>query len=348
MESSLTIAGTSVLPGERKDIEIPVASLYMHTQVTLPVKVIRGKSPGPRLFISAAIHGDEILGVEIIRRLNTMAALKKLRGDLILVPVVNVYGFINQSRYLPDRRDLNRCFPGSKKGSLAARLAKLFMEEIVKPSTHGIDLHTGAKNRSNLPQIRVCLNHDETKRLAEAFGAPVIMDSDLRDGSLRQAVYELGRPILLYEAGEALRFDEVSIRAGVQGVLSVMRALDMIKPTRRNTPKLEPFIARSSVWVRANASGILRINAALGARVQKGECLGVISDPFGEIETEVLASESGIIIGRSNLPLVIQGEAIFHIATFDKPRSAKHALEAFQSELDPEMVEGPSGEPAIV
>lgn len=347
MNSTLNIANTSILPGERKDLEIPLASLYMHTQVTLPVKVIRGKRSGPRLFVSAAIHGDEILGVEIIRRLSTVAALKRLHGDLILVPVVNVYGFINHSRYLPDRRDLNRCFPGSPKGSLAARLAHLFMEQIVKPSTHGIDLHTGARNRSNLPQIRACLDHGETKELAEAFGTPVIINADLRDGSLRQAVYELNRPILLYEAGEALRFDEVSIRAGVHGVLSVMRALGMIKLIRQNAKRL-PFMARSSLWVRANASGIFRMNAALGARVKKGEVLGVIGDPFGENKTELLAPITGLIIGRSNLPLVIQGEAVFHIATFDKPKSAASAFELYQSELAPEAGEGPSGEPPIV
>ncbi|MCW8901464.1 MAG: succinylglutamate desuccinylase/aspartoacylase family protein, partial [Gammaproteobacteria bacterium] len=214
---TLVINDITIKPGTRMTIDLPAARLYTHAPMSIPVHVVSGKTTGPRLFLSAAIHGDEINGIEIIRRLLKLPALKRLQGTLIAVPMVNVHGIINHSRYLPDRRDLNRSFPGSEKGPLALRLANLFMKEIVEQSTHGIDLHTGAIHRSNLPQIRANLDNDETEKLARAFDVPVIISSNLRDGSLREAAAEFGIPMLLYEAGEALRFDEVAIRAGVKG-----------------------------------------------------------------------------------------------------------------------------------
>jgi hypothetical protein len=228
MSRILKIAGKKIAEGQRRSLNIPVARLYTHTEMTMPVHVLRGKKDGPCLFVCAAIHGDEIIGVEIIRRLLKLKILQRLRGTLIAVPVVNVYGFINHTRYLPDRRDLNRFFPGSTKGSLTSRLANIFMEEIVANSTHGIDLHAGSHHRINLPHIRACLDNPETEKLAAAFGSPVILNSNLRDGSLRQAGVEAGIPMLLYEAGEALRFDEFGIRVGVKGVLAVMRSLGML------------------------------------------------------------------------------------------------------------------------
>jgi len=228
MSNILTIAGQEIEAGQRRSINIPVARLYTHTEMSMPVHVLRGKKDGPRMFVSAAIHGDEIIGVEIIRRLLKLKILQRLRGTLIAVPVVNVYGFINHTRYLPDRRDLNRFFPGSQKGSLTSRLAEIFMAEIVANCTLGIDLHAGYHHRINLPHIRACLGNAETEKLAFAFGAPVILNADLRDGSLRQAAEEKGMPMLLYESGEALRFDEFAVRAGVKGVLAVMRAIGML------------------------------------------------------------------------------------------------------------------------
>ena len=174
---SVTINGVTVTRGTRTTIDLPAGRLYTHTPMTIPVHVVSGKHAGPVLFISAAIHGDEINGVEIIRRLLKSSSLKRLRGTIIAVPIVNVHGLINHSRYLPDRRDLNRSFPGSDKGSLAARLAHLFMKEIVAQSTHGIDLHTGALHRTNLPQIRANLDDPETDKLARAFDVPVIISS---------------------------------------------------------------------------------------------------------------------------------------------------------------------------
>lgn len=332
---SFCISGREVPPGRRLAVDLALPRLYTHTAVAMPLYVVNGRRPGPRLFVCAALHGDEINGVEIIRRLLGSAVLRELRGVLIAVPVVNVYGFVSKSRYLPDRRDLNRSFPGSERGSLAARIARLLMEEVVEKSSHGLDLHTGALHRDNLPQIRACIDqHPTTERLARSFGAPVIINANVRDGSLRQAVTERGIPMLLYEAGEALRFDEVGIRAGVRGIVGVMREIGMLKPRARARPLHEPFIARSTRWVRAPQSGILRTVISLGASVGEGQRLGVVADPFGEREEDVLATDAGLVIGRATIPLVNEGDALFHIARIEDPGPAAEAVEAFQASFD--------------
>jgi predicted deacylase len=340
----LKIGEVEVKAGESVTIDLPMASLYSHAPMSLPVQVIRGRRDGPSLFVSAALHGDEINGVEIIRRVLRLPLLKKLRGTLIAIPIVNVYGFVSRSRYLPDRRDLNRSFPGSDRGSMAARLAELFLTEIVDKCDYGIDLHTGAVHRDNLPQIRANLDDPETSRIAHAFHVPVLLNSNIRDGSLREVAAERGIPVLLYEAGEALRFDERSIRAGVKGIIGVMRVLGMLPAASRARKPAEPLVARASTWVRAGRSGILRMTSALGARVRRNEIIGVIADPFGQQELEVSANASGIIIGRTNLPLVNEGEAIFHIARFESAKVAEDTVEAFQADeipVDPVLEEEP-------
>lgn len=347
MPPVMRIGNKEIVPGERVTVDLPLPKLYTHTELTMPVRIVSGRRSGPRLFISAALHGDEINGVEIIRRVLRVPLVNKLRGVLVAIPVVNVYGFIDRSRYLPDRRDLNRSFPGSLKGSLAARLANLFMEEIVKKCTHGIDFHTGANNRSNLPQIRAVLDDPETCRLAHAFGVPMMLNADIRDGSLRQAVREIGLPVLVYEGGEPLRFDEMAIRAGVKGVLNVMRSLKMLPAQANSHPSGRTLVARASLWVRAPASGIFRSNCGLGEKIGKNALLGWIGDPFGENEIEVYAPFPGLIIGRTNLPLVNEGDPLYHVASFHRPTSAAAALAAFRTELDPDH-NLPGGEPPII
>jgi len=340
----IDIDGMHVDAGTRATLELPIASLYSHAPMNLPLQVICGKRQGPRLFVSAAIHGDEINGVEIIRRLLRLPLLNRLRGTLIAVPIVNVYGFVNRSRYLPDRRDLNRSFPGSEGGSMAARLAHKFLGSIVANSDYGIDLHTGAVHRENLPQVRANLDDEETARLAGAFHVPVILNSDVRDGSLREVAAEHGIPMLLYEGGEALRFDEHSIRAGLKGIVSVLRLLEMLPRSSRAGAPAAPVVARTSSWVRAGRSGILRVTAALGTRVRRGDVIGVIADPFGAQELEVTSNVGGIIIGRHNLPLVNEGEALFHIARFESVQQAESVVEAFQADdlpIHPAMEEEP-------
>lgn len=330
-EQNIEIAGETIAPGSRRTLRLPVADLYTHTELDMTVQVVHGKKPGPTLFVCAALHGDELNGVEIIRRLLLQRSLRKLHGTLLAVPIVNVHGFLNLSRYLPDRRDLNRSFPGSKTGSLAGRLAHTFASKIVAKADCGIDLHTGAIHRSNLPQIRAHLKNPKTRKLAETFGAPVIIDTGIRDGSLREYADAAGIPMLLYEAGEALRFHEVGIRAGLRGILNVMRALGMLPDAKPPKNLVTPVIANSRAWVRAPASGIVRSPVKLGVRIDSGERLAVISDPFGERETELLAPEGGVIVGRHNLPLVHEGEALFHIASFSSVALAQDTVEEFQT-----------------
>ncbi len=315
----LTIGEFDILPGEQRKIELPVAKLYTDANVSLPVHIIRGKKPGPTIFISAAVHGDELNGIEIIRRLINEKKFKISKGTVIAVPMVNVYGVVNQSRYMPDRRDLNRCFPGSAKGSLAARVAYIFLNEIVKHCDYGIDLHTGAIHRSNLPQIRADMSDPETKELANIFGVPVILNSNLVDGSLRESAVKSETKILLYEAGEALRFDEFSIRAGMKGILNILKHLGMTRKSALTKRKKQtPFIANGSQWARANASGIVHNLVQLGDQITKGQVLAEIGSPYGEVIDSVKASRSGILIGKQNIPLVQEGEAMFHIAYFSE------------------------------
>lgn len=327
------IGGELIKPGEHKRLQLQMPPLYTDTSMGIPVFVQHGKRPGPTLFVSAAIHGDELNGIEIVSRLIKTRAIKSLRGTLIAIPMVNVYGVLNQSRYLPDRRDLNRCFPGSKKGSLAGRIARLFLDEIVSKCDYGIDLHTGAIHRSNLPQIRANLDDPVTLEMAEAFGVPVLLNADIRDGSLRQAAADEGAKVLLYEAGEALRYDEFSIVAGVKGILKVMRNVGMLNKTKSLGHRIKPFVARQSGWVRANESGFVVHKAQLGDHVSKGDVLAVISNPFGELLGTIDSPATGVVIGKQNIPLAQEGEAIYHIAYFKKPDQVAEHVELLQDNL---------------
>jgi len=337
MQDVFHLGGVEVSAGTRVAIDLPITDLSTHTPITMPVVVIHGRRKGPQLFVCAALHGDEINGVEIIRRLLQLSALRRLRGTLVAVPVVNVLGFLSQSRYLPDRRDLNRSFPGSPKGSLASRLARLFIEEVVSRSTHGIDLHTGAIHRDNFPQIRGNLDDPETDRMARAFGVPVVINTSFREGSLREAAAKQEVPVIVYEAGEALRFHEPSVRAGVNGVVTVMRTLGML-PAKRNPQKERaPLIIRSSKWVRAPHSGLLRTVSPLGGQVKTDDVLGVIADPFGQNEVEVRAPTDGIVIGKTNLPLVHEGDGLFHVARHEGKQVVARSLDEFDPEAAYEL-----------
>lgn len=325
---SFHISGTDIPKGSITDLNIELPKLY-NLPTSIPIHILRGKKDGPIVFISAAIHGDELNGIEIIRRVKKLRVLKKLKGTLILVPVVNVYGLNTLSRYLPDRRDLNRSFPGHTKGSLAARIAKIFFDEIVKKCDYGIDLHTAAVHRSNLPQIRTNITNEETLELAKHFEAPVILHSEIRDNSLRAEAQAIGIPILLYEAGEALRFDDTSIKIGVKGVVNVLRRLEMLPKAIKKRPK-NPLIFKESKWLRAAESGMLRTIKKLGDSVVTGETIAFIDEPLGDNSFEIKAIFDGIIIGKIQLPLVQEGDAVFHIAQFDNLEAAEDKIEYFQ------------------
>lgn len=318
---NFTMAGVRIAKGERKQLTLTVAKLYDFTDMKMPVVVQRGLKDGPVLFVSSAIHGDEINGLDIVRRLLKHKALENLRGTLIAIPIVNVFGFNDKSRYLPDRRDLNRSFPGEENGSLASQIAYMFRTEIVEKCTHGIDLHTGAIHRRNLPQIRADFSLSENLQLARNFGVPVILNASPRDGSLREMVSEKKIPMLLYEAGTALRFDHNASIIGVNGVLNVMHAIGMLDEPPNGGLITEPLVAQSSRWVRAPISGIFITVKHLGDHVSRGDRLGFITNPFGDHETDILAPADGLIIGNSILPLANEGDALFHLATLggEKP-----------------------------
>ncbi|MFT5484291.1 MAG: putative deacylase [Halieaceae bacterium] len=336
-DTVLVIGGTSISPGERREISIPIASMYTNDDMSISLQVIRGKKPGPTLFVSAAIHGDEIMGVEITRRLLRHKSLKYIHGTLIVIPIVNVHGFLTHSRYLPDGRDLNRSFPGSSKGSLTGRLAHTFIQEVISKCTHGIDLHTGARHRSNFPQIRADLDNKETLAMTEAFGSPLAIDSKIRDGSLRACAADNGVSVILYEAGEALRFEEMYIRAGLNGIVNVMRQIGMLRKSRSKKPKAPPIISHKTSWVRAPESGILRTLVPLGAKVTTGQVLAFVADPLGNTETALVAPNDGVVIGRTNLPLVYEGDAIFHIAEYGRKVAAvEKQVEQFQEDHQPD------------
>ena len=334
MQQTIRMGEARIKPGGRTTVHMPVARLYTHTAMSMPVHVIHGRKDGPRLFVSGAIHGDEIIGTEIIRRLMKLQRIRRLRGTLIAVPVVNVYAFLQNSRYSPDRRDLNRFFPGSESGSLTSQLAHTFMEKVIKGCDFGIDLHAGSNHRANLPQIRAAIQDPKTLELAKAFQVPVIIDSPPREGSLREALLESGTPCLLYEAGEALRFSELAIRAGVRGVLSVMEELGMLRAAPRRKPPINSLIVNSTSWARAPASGLLQMTIPLGNEIAKGSRAGIIADPFGAHETEILAPVSGIVIGGLKLPLVHQGDAVIHIARLKHLQVIEPLIEEFQEEIN--------------
>lgn len=312
-DNIIEIAKETIAPGQLRRFELPVSRLATKTLVSLPITVVNGIEPGHTLWLSGAIHGDELNGVEIIAKVLGRIDPRKLRGTIIAVSIVNVFGFIEQSRYLPDRRDLNRSFPGSENGSLASRLANLFMREIVEKSDYGIDLHTAAVHRINLPQIRANLEDKTTYHCAQAFGAPLMMHSSTRDGSLRHAATKKGIPVLLYEAGEALRLNSLAIKVGISGIFGVLKHLEMYED------ELVPSIgaslqAKKSKWIRASCGGLFHLLVNLGDRVTKKQELGYITNAFGERRVPIRATIEGIVISHIQNPLVNQGDGIVHLA----------------------------------
>lgn len=327
MINEIVINNTVVKAGQRKTILLPMPKLYDCTPISMPVHIIRGKRAGPVLLVTAAIHGDEVNGVEIVRRLIKRTILKSMAGTLIAVPIVNVYGFLYQDRYLMDRRDLNRSFPGSAKGSLGARLAHLISVELMSKVTHCIDLHSGSLQRTNLPQIRADLSKAEIRQLACAFSAPIVLDAKLREGSLRQLASDKGVPFLLYEAGECARFDELAIKTGVHGILNVMDKLDMIHLKKPFHSKVESTITKQSHWLRASHSGLFNPNKQLGNTVKKGEKMAVVANPMGSEEYQICSPLDGIIIGMTKMPMVHEGAALFNMASFKQLDSVEEHID---------------------
>lgn len=316
--NTITILGEKIEPGVRKEILLPMPELYDSSPLFSHIHVLNGKKPGPTLCLAAALHGDELNGVEIIRKVlksKNIKDLNHLNGAIIAAPIVNIYGFLYQQRYLMDRRDLNRSFPGSSEGSLAARIANLFYQEVFQKSDCIIDLHTGSLHRANLPQVRAKLTGHGIKDLADAFGAPVILNSGIRAGSLRETASNNKIPVIVYEAGEALRLDPIAIKFGVQGIFNIINYLGISNRVKYKKNKLPSLHCECSAWVRAKVSGLFNTKKKLGNRVEKNERLGFITNPMTLEEEPIMTPISGIIIGLNNSPLVHEGGALFNIAS---------------------------------
>lgn len=327
--STIEICGHVVAPGSGATVSLPVPDSYLGQGLSMPVHVFNGKKAGPSLFVSAAIHGDELNGIEIVRRLTRLKRLNRIRGTLYAIPIVNIYGFMSNARYLPDRRDLNRFFPGKSGGSLASELAKVLFDHIVGRCQYGVDLHTGSNHRVNFPHLRGDMKNETVLAMAKAFGAPLVLDGEGVEGTLRKAAYDLGVKTLLYEAGEALRFDEFSIRAGLRGILSLMEHLEMLPASRKSSAPLDLQVAVGSSWCRAPESGLYLAKAKLGQRVKKGELLGSVHDPIGNSSCELLSPRDGVVIAHQSLPSVYKGDAMLHIACFETPAKAEASADEF-------------------
>lgn len=312
MPDFLEINDEIIVPGEDKKLNLQIARLPTYTNIDLPVRVIRAKEPGPVVLLTGGLHGDEINGIEIVRRLISNKLLKLECGSIVAIPLMNIYGFIQNVRGVPDGKDINRSFPGSKTGSLAKLVAHTIMKKIIPIIDVGIDFHTGGSSRANLPQIRAVLNIDQNLELAKAFAPPVILHSGLIDKSFRKAAYKQGKHILVYETGESLRFDSNGIQEGINGTLRLLKHLNMIKEA---PAPHESEIFETSDWVRASFAGLYQSKLKLGDWVEKKSTIGFITDPFGNEKKLLKSRYEGRVIGINNCPVVHKGDAVLHIAT---------------------------------
>jgi len=299
------------MPGEFREIDINIARLPSHTVIDTPIYVSRGPEDGPVLALTAGMHGDEINGMEIVRRMLDTGLNKPRRGVTICMPIVNLYGFLNFSRDVPDGKDINRSFPGSKNGSLASRVAYHLMREVIPHIDYGIDFHTGGAMRTNYPQVRAVLKEGINTELANAFGAPFTIDAPYRPNSLRKEAARKGKNIIVYEGGESLRFDQHAIEEGISGTLRLMRHLEMIdwapEPTETNR------VIWSTSWIRARNAGLFQANVQCGQLVGAGEWVGTITDPFGEFKEQIVAPQKGYVVGLNNIPVINVGDALMHL-----------------------------------
>lgn len=312
MPDSITINKHKIGPGEHKEIQLNIARLPTYTNIDLPVHVYRAEKEGPTLLLTGGLHGDELNGIEIVRRMISKEILMPKKGSVIAIPLVNVYGFIQNVRGLPDGKDINRSFPGIKGGSLARLLAHTLMNEIVPQIDYGIDFHTGGSARSNYPQIRCVLDDDKNRELAKAFEAPFVVNSTLINKSFRKAAHKKGKHILVFETGESTRFDEFGIQEGIEGTLRLMKYLEMKEEAPEPNHKTE--IYRKSTWVRAKYAGLFKPKIELGEKVKKRQVLGHITDPYGNERFKSICPHEGRIISLNYAPVVHKGDALLHLA----------------------------------
>lgn len=311
--NSLKIAGSKIGPGEFREIDINIARLPSHTVIDTPLYIYVAEEPGPVLGLMAGMHGDEINGMEIVRRIIDADFHRVKKGAVVCMPVINVYGFLNYSREVPDGKDINRSFPGSKGGSLASRVAWHMTHDVIPVIDYGIDFHTGGAMRTNYPQVRSVLKNEINAKLAAAFAAPFTIDSGFRPNSLRQTAARKGKSIIVYEGGESVRLDQHAIEEGVEGALRVMHHLDMIDWSPK--PKEKSRVIIDTEWLRSKHAGLFHCMVECGKEVKEGQVVGTVTDPFGEFKQTITSDIGGYVIGLNNNPVVNAGDALIHLGT---------------------------------
>ncbi len=315
----LVIHTWNILPGENIEIKLIVGKLPSGNQISITAHVYRGLKPGPTVLLLGGVHGDEINGIEALRGMAEKGEFNHLlKGNVILIPLLNVFGFINFSREVPDGKDVNRSFPGSLKGSLASRVASVITRKILPSVDIAIDLHTGGSSRYNFPQVRYATQHIHAESLAMAFDAPFIIQYKLISRSFRKVCKDMKIPAIVFEGGESIRLDGFSIEKAKDGILRVLNKLGMIDIWLPNPYPFRYHVKKTS-WIRAPQSGIFIWTKSSGQYIEKKEPIGLIKDPYGTKSVFVEASRNGFIIGHNNASVVTQGEALFHIA-FDYER----------------------------
>jgi predicted deacylase len=311
MPQEIIIHGTRIGLGEQVLTRLNISRLPSGTIIDIPVHVFRGPADGPVVLLMAGMHGDEVNGIEIVRRLLRRKKLHPERGTILAIPVLNIYGFLNFSREVPDGKDVNRSFPGNARGSLASRVAAAFVQEILPWVDYGIDFHTGGANRANYPQIRCLLEEPASARLAQAFGAPFQINAGFRPNSLRKEAAKKGKTIIVYECGESLRLDEEGLQIGLEGALRVLDALGLQKSA---LPAPQPgIVCQSTKWVRAKVAGIFRSRVQIGQLIRKGQAIGSIADPYGEMAIQIKSPYTGYIVGLNHMAVVNQGDALANL-----------------------------------
>ncbi len=332
--SNLTICDATIHPGETANLALPLPDFYSCTSFYMPITVVHGKLAGPCLLIFSTVKGDELNGLEIINRLLGSSELQHLRGTLIIVPVLNVLGLLSPSRTTTHDVSLERCFPGNPQGSYNERLAHIFTQKILCKVSHCIELQTGSLNHELLPQVFCNFNHIEAKQLARQFSAPVVTSLDTSKHSLRQTIEQLNIPLLVYLAGEAMRFNESAIRVGLSGVHNILCALDMLDRCLEETKAFNPIFSQEQDWFRAHRSGVLFSEVELGQKIRKGQHIGRIVDPFSSDTSETVKSnQDGVVVGINRHPLIHEGQTIFKVASFIDNNHAETALEAWGDSL---------------
>jgi len=312
----ITILGQEIPLGASREINFNIAKLHTATKIEVPVIVERSKKPGPTILFSAGIHGDEINGVDIVRQLIARKINKPKRGTIICMPIINIFGFLNSSRAFPDGRDLNRVFPGYPNGSLASRVAYRLINEIIPDVDFVVDFHTGGASRFNAAQIRIVRDQPELEELAKVFGPPFVLYSNHISKSFRNACFQLGKPILLFEGGKSFYVDNTISKIGVEGAKRILAHFDMLNSkVKANSPKADSVFVEESKWLRAKQSGMFKALVAINSHVKVDDVLGQITDPYGKIYHEVKSTVNGYIINVNEASLVYQGDALFHVTT---------------------------------